>query len=197
MGRPFRHRRRGVEVRLKAPERALLAQLLRQLDTLLDDGRPITDDPMAELAALELLARSQDGPEPATEGPPDDPALARLLPDAHRDDPELAGEFRRLTEQGLRSRKRSNALVAAEALGRHEPVLLTEDEARSMVKALTDLRLVLAERLGLQTDSDAELLHARLASQESFDAAWTAAAATYDALTWWQECLVGAITRRS
>ena len=31
--------------------------------------------------------------------------LARLLPDAYRDDPEAAGEFRRYTEQGLRSGK--------------------------------------------------------------------------------------------
>src|SRR5215471_8482565 len=37
--------------------------------------------------------------------PPADPVLARLLPDAYRDDPEAAGEFRRYTEQGLRSDK--------------------------------------------------------------------------------------------
>ena len=37
--------------------------------------------------------------------PPEDPVLARLLPDAYRDDPEAAGEFRRYTEQDLRSGK--------------------------------------------------------------------------------------------
>ena len=40
---------------------------------------------------------------------PDDPVLARLLPDAYRDDPEASGEFRRYTEQGLRSGKAAAA----------------------------------------------------------------------------------------
>ena len=49
----------------------------------------------------------------ATEAP-DDPALARLLPDAYADDPEASGEFRRYTELGAaRRRKRRSAADGA------------------------------------------------------------------------------------
>jgi hypothetical protein len=203
MGRPFKGRSRGVEVTLDAGERQLLVQLLGQLDELLDDGRPASTDPLAALVGFDLAmpAGPDDGP-PA--GLPQDPALARLLPDAHRDDPELAAEFRRLTETGLRSRKRQNARVAADALGRDGgrggPLLATE-EAAALVTSLTDLRLVLAERLELRTDEDATDLHHELRrrmASGSTDGAdpWAAAAALYDVLTWWQECLVAALTSR-
>ena len=49
---------------------------------------------------------------------PADPALARLLPSAHRDDDEVAAEFRRYTEQGLRARKRAGLELARQTLGR-------------------------------------------------------------------------------
>ena len=37
--------------------------------------------------------------------PPDDPVLARLLPDGYTDDPEASAEFRRYTEESLRTAK--------------------------------------------------------------------------------------------
>ena len=40
---------------------------------------------------------------------PEDPVLARLLPDGYRDDPEAAGEFRKYTEPSLRSAKHQAA----------------------------------------------------------------------------------------
>ena len=36
---------------------------------------------------------------------PDDPVLARLLPDGYADDPEASAEFRRYTEESLRTAK--------------------------------------------------------------------------------------------
>ena len=48
---------------------------------------------------------------------PDDPALQRLLPDAHRDDPEVAAEFRRFTERSLREGKVDDAIVVLRSLG--------------------------------------------------------------------------------
>ena len=56
MAEPFRATRRGLEVRLSGPERDLLANLFAQLDDLLDDGKPVPDDPFDELAALSGLA---------------------------------------------------------------------------------------------------------------------------------------------
>ena len=203
MGRPFKARGHGIEVTLDAGERQLLVQLLSQLDELLDDGRPAATDPLAELVGFDL---AMPGPGGAADAPttPRDPALARLLPDANREDPEAAAEFRRLTETGLRARKRTNARTAALALGREEggrggPLLATE-EAGALLTALTDLRLVLAERLELRTDEDATDLHhelrRRMASGGDQSDPWAAAAALYDVLTWWQEALVAALTSR-
>lgn len=198
MKQPFKGRRRGVEVRLAEPERALLGQLFGQLDELLDDGgAPRSQDPLAELVGMDLGRGPDEGAEPAGpagEAADRDPALSRLLPDGARDDAEAAAEFRRLTERGLRDRKRDGARLAAAALARDEPVLLEQDEAQALLKSLTDLRLVLAERLELRTDEDATLLHERLLQvDDPAQHPWTAAAALYDVLTWWQESLVGAL----
>ena len=125
--------------------------------------------------------------------PPSDPAVARLLPEGNRDDPELAAGYRRLSEHGLRDRKRAGLGLAATALARREPVVLDADEALALLKALTDVRLVLAERLGVRTDADAEALHAALDQAADLADPRTAAAALYDALTWWQESLVSAL----
>lgn len=46
-----------------------------------------------------------------------DPALRRLLPDAYRDDPEAAAEFRRFTSGDLLGRKVSNARTLLATLG--------------------------------------------------------------------------------
>jgi hypothetical protein len=126
-----------------------------------------------------------------TPPPPSDPAVARLLPDGSRDDPEAAAGYRRLTEHTLRERKRAGLGLASAALTRPEPVQLSDAEALALLKGLTDVRLVLAERLGLHTDEDAELLQLVVAAGPSDPRA--AAAALYDALTWWQEALVGAL----
>ena len=44
----------------------------------------------------------------ATEAP-DDPALARLLPDAYGEDADASAEFRRYTELSLREKKQAQA----------------------------------------------------------------------------------------
>ena len=135
--------------------------------------------------------------------------MARLLPDGNRDDAELAQSFRRLTEHSLRQTKRAALALAADALRRHEPVVLDRDEASALLKGLTDVRLVLAERLDLRTDDDATTLHLRLelASAQAAEAeepdepdpaaqaerSWLGLAAVYEALTWWQESLVAAV----
>lgn len=190
MRQPFRAARSGVQVNLDQQEREILVQLLTQLDDLLDDGSPAATDPLA--AIVGMAGTDPAGGEPRT---PDDPALARLLPDGNRDDPEASAEYRRLTEYGLRSRKRSAARLAAGALGRPEPVVLATDEAMALLKALTDVRLVLGERLELRTDEDAERLHERLWAAEG-DPSWLAGASIYEVLTAWQEYLVAAVARK-
>jgi hypothetical protein len=190
---PFKAGRSGIQVRLGEEERAVLVQLLGQLDGLLDDGSEASADPLAALVGMSDAPEAPDGEGP---GRPEDPALARLLPDGSRDDPEAASEYRRLTEFGLRARKRGGAQQAAAALGREEPVVLTPDEAVALLKAMTDVRLVLGERLELKTDEDAERLHERLWAQDGDDT-WLATASVYELLTSWQEYLVMALSARS
>ena len=106
----FRSRRHGaVYVVLAPPFAALLANLTRQLVELLRDGEATTsEDPLEAMVGM-------DGPRDV----PDDPALLRLLPDAHREDPEASSEFRRLTERTLRDGKVNDATVAAGDARRH------------------------------------------------------------------------------
>lgn len=89
---------------------------------------------------------------------PDDPVLARLLPDAYRDDPEASGEFRRYTEQGLRSGKAAAARTVLATLppggGR---IRLSEPEAQAWLRALNDVRLALGTRLGVTDDFDEQV----------------------------------------
>jgi hypothetical protein len=91
------------------------------------------------------------------------PALKRLLPDAYPDDPEAAAEFRRFTADGLLEAKLANASVVLAALGDESeavdaadasphdplpvPIVLSEAQVQSWLRTLTDLRLVLGDRL--------------------------------------------------
>ncbi|HEY6796101.1 MAG TPA: DUF2017 family protein [Kineosporiaceae bacterium] len=191
MSRPFRRTRGGVLVQLDAHERALLGRLLDDVDGLLaadaDERDGVSSNASASLDDdLMAVLEAQLTPRP-----PSDPAVARLLPDGNREDPELAAGYRRLSEHGLRERKRAALGRASSALRRPAPVLLDTSEALALLKGLTDVRLVLGERLGLRTDEDAELLHDVVAAGPADPLA--AAAALYDALTWWQESLVSAL----
>jgi hypothetical protein len=192
MARPFRRARGGVRVHLEDMERAMLIRLLDDVGGLLaedaDRRESIGAQPGASqediLAQLEASLRMP---------PPTDPAIARLLPDGHRDDPELAAGYRRLTEHGLRERKRAGLRLASVALSRDVPLVLRHEEALALLTGMTDIRLVLAERLGLRTDEDAEGLHEALALATDPQDPRMAVAAIYDALTWWQESLVTAL----
>jgi hypothetical protein len=202
MSRPFRRTRAGVKVHLQAQERALLARLLDDVEGLLtqdamERGAAAAPSPPHPTGATAERASDEDvlaGLEAAlTTPPPSDPAVARLLPAGNREDPDLAAGYRRLTEDGLRERKRAGLERASAALIRPDPVVLDPAEAQALLKGLTDVRLVLAERLGVATDQDAEQLHHALARAEDLDDPRMAAAALYDALTWWQEALVSTL----
>ena len=100
----------------------------------------------AELAELTGLGGDPD--EPARQAPAD-PALARLLPDAYRDDPDAAGEFRRLTESSLRREKVAAADRMLAALPEQGPgeVRLTPETTETWLSTLNDVRLALGTRL--------------------------------------------------
>jgi len=150
---PFRSvRGGGARASLAAAEASLLRSLVGQIMSLVEPDDP-ADDPAEgsaedrddELAALEAMMHG-----PAAEKISEDPVLARLLPDAYRDDPEAAGEFRKYTEPALRTAKQQAAQemldTLPEAGGR---IQLTQDQALSWLKALNDVRLALGVRLGV------------------------------------------------
>ena len=145
----------------------------------------------AERAAGQDVGDAAESPGTGEER---DPALDRLLPDAHRGDDAVAAEFRRLTEEGLRQRKSANLDIAMERLAAasDDQVALDEAQAPAFLMALTDVRLLLGERMGMRTEDDAERLHAAMEVIDDDDPLGYAMA-WYDFLTWLQETLTQAL----
>lgn len=86
---------------------------------------------------------------------PEDPALARLLPDAYSDDAGAAAEYRRFTETDLLYAKRANAGVVLAGLNEAEvggKIRLDGETVHIWLMALNDLRLALGTRLDVQED---------------------------------------------
>jgi hypothetical protein len=121
--------------------------------------------------------------------PPDDPALARLLPDAYRDDPAASSEFRRYTERDLRAGKMDSARTVLATLpedgGR---ITLSAEEAHAWLRALNDIRLALAVRLGIAEEMPADL--DKMTPEDPRYAVF----AVYDWLTGIQDSLVQALS---
>jgi hypothetical protein len=189
---PFKARRRGGMTATFDPAEAnVIANLAGQVIELLRDrtGAQVTDtDPL--VGELGLGGPSQ---------PPEDPVLQRLLPDAYRDNPEESAEFRRFTESALTSAKVANAetVLASLATGGLDltdesetpvEVELGPDEVQAWLRSLTDIRLSLAIRLGIETEEDTMLL------ENSPDQSLVAMAELYGWLGYVQETLVQALS---
>jgi hypothetical protein len=155
----FQPRRRGGAVTtFSGFEADLLRSLASQLIELLRDEAAV---PTTDVDPFEALL-DFSGPTTA----PEDPVLARLFPPAYREDEEAAGEFRRFTETQLRSGKAANAGAVIDALeaaglptdldetGFTIDIELTREEGFAWLKALTDMRLALATRLGVEEDDE-------------------------------------------
>ena len=182
---------------LDTTERTVLYGLMQQTRTLLSPEIEPTGDTFDDLVAtmgLSLTA-SDSAAQPDSPALADrDPALDRLLPTAHRGDDQVAAEFRRLTEEGLRQRKSGNLDVALDRLSdaTGDRVVLGPQQAAAFLMALTDVRLLLGERMGMRTEEDAEALHAAMEVIDDDDPLGYAMA-WYDFLTWLQETLTHAL----
>ncbi len=160
----FRASSGGVTARFAKPEAIVIRDLVTQVIELVagDDAEPAAGagprpaspggtpgiPDAAELEAMVGLGAEADVP--------DDPVLARLLPDAYREDPEAAREFRRFTESGLRSAKVAAArtLLATLPPGGGK-VRLSAEQAEQWLRTLNDVRLALGVRLEVTDDFDA------------------------------------------
>ncbi|HEX6054245.1 MAG TPA: DUF2017 domain-containing protein [Intrasporangium sp.] len=178
-------------------ERFMIHGLMQQTRIVLSPEVEPTGDAFADVvASMGVSVASEDRAEDRADdqGEERDPALDRLLPDAHRGDDAVAAEFRRLTEEGLRQRKSANLDVAMERLAAasDDEVALDEAQAPAFLMALTDVRLLLGERMGMRTEEDAERLHAAMEVIDDDDPLGYAMA-WYDFLTWLQETLTQAL----
>lgn len=133
--RRFERQADGIlKAELDAEEAVLLQSLAGQVSELVAD------------AALRRAPRAAG-----------DAAVSRLLPDAYPDDSEASAEFRRFTQSGLADRKVANAEAVIRSLagsGVTGSVTLNDTEALSWLRCLTDIRLTIASRLGIDTDDD-------------------------------------------
>jgi hypothetical protein len=174
----FRRSRGRVSARFTAAQAVILRNLVSQVAELMGTAaEPGAADPAAPgsppapgtaepALSIEELAAAIGAAGPTS--PPEDPVLARLLPDAYRDDPEAAGEFRRYTEQGLRSGKVAAAQTVLDTLpagGGH--VRLGPEDAQAWLRALNDVRLAIGTVLGITEDYEAEMEAASWADPRS------------------------------
>lgn len=130
------------------------------------------------------------GAEQGGVAPPEDAALARLLPDASTD-PEEAAQFRKLSESSLRESKLADLRAARMAL-ESETVSLSEEQAPVFGRALNDVRLTLATRLGIEDEEDAEQIH-QMARSGKASTTEGLMAELYAFSTWLQETLFSAM----
>ena len=187
----FRRSRGKMSARFTAAQAVILRNLVSQVADLMgnaaaDPGAghgaadPGAADPGAAGSAVGQGPPGRAEPVPSLEdlaamlsatgptSPPEDPVLARLLPDAYRGDPEAAGEFRRYTERGLRSGKVAAAqtvLATLPAEGGH--VRLGAEDAQAWLRALNDVRLAIGTVLGITEDYEDELEAASWADPRS------------------------------
>jgi hypothetical protein len=124
--KPFRARGGEIVARVDEAEARILGLLLDQLEQL--------------LAAEDLGG---------------DPVLERLLPDGHRSDPEMAADYRSMTEASLRSGKTDDlATVRATLPGDGGELRLDADQAAAWLRTSNDLRLALGTRLDVTEDTE-------------------------------------------
>lgn len=186
-GSAGRGRKGALEGQLDATERALLTSLFEQTKLLLASAAPDEPEVDDEDSVEAMVARATA----ALDGPGDDPALQRLLPDAHRDDPLAAADFRRRAGQGVVRGKLARidiALACLRQADEHDRITLEPAQASAFLVALTDVRLVLGQRLGLSTEDDAQAVEDELAAAPDDDPRVPLVLA-YDFTTWLQESL--------
>jgi len=177
VAKAFKYGLKGITGQLEQAERELLRGLIDDVISMLEPNEAPDQDPLAVLVGLDMDARQ-----------PTDRALLRLLPNVMKDDDAGSLEFRQLTERSLRENKIGALRAAAMGLDRKD-LTLTPEEARLWSMALNDIRLVLAERLDIRDEADADHVHAMQDWSQAEDVE-SYLALVYNFTTWLQESLV-------
>jgi hypothetical protein len=126
--KPFRRKGDHLVARIVDAEAGIVGLLLDQLEQLLSA-------------------------DPADSG--GDPVMERLLPPGHASDPQIAADYRDLTETGLRTGKAEDlAIVRATLPLDGGDVRLDDEQARAWLRTTNDLRLALGTRLGVTAETE-------------------------------------------
>lgn len=209
MAHAFRRRPDGsLACRLDGEEKAIIAQVAQETADLIRGDLGIGADPGVlrraadsddPLRRLEAEFAGRDAREPA------DSAVKRLFP-AASEDPTLAGEFRRLGQQDLADGKLADlalVMTVIDATGpSHSEIVLDDAQATSLLRALNDVRIVLADRLDLQRDGDFDTVRMlqqigerveEASDPEGDQVGSDIVIAVYELLSWLQESLLRAM----
>jgi len=188
-----------VSAQFHVAETELLASLVGQLLDLVHgdmDDSPVRppEDPLAAAIGFSFADR------------PTDPVLLRLFPDGYQDDDEAAADFRRFTETSLRETKSNAAATVLASLATAEGarpdgdadaevtqgekirIDLDKEQATAWLRTLTDLRLALGTRLGVEEGDEEHW--GKLPSDDPRRHVHD----VYDWLGWVQETLVRALS---
>ena len=220
--RAFRRVPEGLACGLDDWERELIARLALEVRGLLQADAPSAED------AGESETSSPSRPDPVRPGeserdrevlealdfdldapinhvhagrPNADPVIAVLLPQASEDS-LTSMEVSSLTRARLRGDKVDRLVRLAAELrapsGPEGTVLVAPGQESDWLGASNDIRLVLAQRLGIESAQDAERVHTaafqELPEEETSREQWyRGTALVYDMITWWQESLVSAL----
>ncbi|MVU75648.1 DUF2017 family protein [Nocardia sp. ET3-3] len=176
----------GLKLRseMDAHEADVLRSLVGAVTGLLTDrARSAPEDDLAALTGLQV----------GNTEPPDDPRLARLLPDFHRPEPgspdaeraDLNSALRGLHEPEIIETKVAAGLVILETLppqgGR---IVITPEQADAWLTALNDVRLALGTALEIDADTPDHF---------SDDDPRGPSLEVYHWLTWMQDSLIQAL----
>ena len=210
MAHAFRRRPDGsLACRLDGEEKAIIAQVAQETADLIradlgiDVERGVlhraaqSDDPLRRLEA-EFAGR--DAREPS------DSAVKRLFP-AASEDPEMAAEYRRLGQQDLADGKLADLRRVMNILDSsgnvHGEVVVDEEGAMALLRALNDVRIVLADRLDLKRDGDfdtvrmlqqiGERVEGATPDEDAEHVGSDIVIAVYELLSWLQESLLRAL----
>lgn len=224
MARPFRPTRKGYAAELEYAEAQLLAMLARDIDQMLaareaehidaglkpaSDGTSDSGGTHAGVADAwwEELGLSNDIADPHssllgeahTLADPDDPALLAILPRSiHSSDAVGALDgaddtMRARTEPGLVSSKRESLQWLARAVMK-DPFLIPPEKAGQAASTLNVMRLVLAARLGIENQEDADRVQDAMEHGVSDDPD-QGMAVLYGFTSWLQDSLMHALLR--
>lgn len=184
-------RKDGVLIgRFENDEAEILASLVAQLVDVLTESEgdgPVAHDAGDPFAAWEAdfahAANDDDGGEV-------DPVMERLFPDAYRDDATASAEFRRFTRADQLNQKVTRAEEVIADLGRlaRGSVQIPDAHVDAWLTTLTNLRLAMAVRLGIERAEDADVL-----SNLPFDDPRGWLHSVYEWLGWVQESILEAL----